>query len=227
MVSALEGLTLADARLVAAGVRPVSADVGRRLVTATEDIEGRVVPAMPRASAVTGSIGGRRWALTALLPSGYPVLTALDRRAACYELAYRGRRSNGSSCWGHPSWVRLAGQVFVFGEASTEVRQVVVRAAGRADVVVATHRSRRWPSARFWVAPMPSGTCSVTVDPADHAASSDVHTLGQIGPFDQPPDAGRCRGEPPPPRGTPRPTIPGATTTVSAKATPPPPPTTR
>jgi len=197
-VSALEGVSMPEARLVAAHVRPVSPDTWRRLVIAADYI-GRASPDMARVPITSGHIGDHRWTLTALLPPHYPVL-AVDRRFACYELAYRGQRSNGSACWQHPSWVRVAGQVFVFGEASPEIQRLEVRRAQRPEVLVNTHLISRWPRARFWVAPMPTDTCSVNVLPADHAAASDPHTLGMVGPLaDQTADQSRCTGTPKPP----------------------------
>ncbi len=100
IVSALEGVSLADAQLVAAHVRPVSPDTWRRLGIAADYI-GRATPDMTRVPVTSGHIGGHQWTLTALLPPHYPVL-AVDRRFACYELAYRGRRSTGSACWATP-----------------------------------------------------------------------------------------------------------------------------
>src|SRR5207249_3243719 len=114
--------------------------------------DATVRPDMVRVEATGGVVGSDPWVLTALLPAGYP-LTSVDRRAACFELVYRGEASNGTSCVGHPSWVRLGGQIFAVGEVPSPTSRVRVTLDNGPPVDVDAVLLQQWAATRFWVTP--------------------------------------------------------------------------
>lgn len=182
-------------RRVADGVRPVSRARWQRLVRATspEARIGRPSSDMERVTVTRGRHRDRPWVLTALLPRDYP-LGPEDRRAACYELAYRGEGSTGTACTEHPSWARVGGAIFVFGEADPSTKRIRVTdlngpsRRGRLELTAKTFAAPRGPPIRFYALPLPEGNCGVTVEPIDGPG---VH-LGQTGPLLDAPDHRRC-----------------------------------
>ena len=80
-----------DALDLAQQTYEISSDVFRALVVGTT---GGGEPGA-RLEAVTGTVDGDPYVLTAVLPEGYP-LEPIDRRAGCLELEYRGETA--SSC---------------------------------------------------------------------------------------------------------------------------------
>jgi hypothetical protein len=213
VVRAAEPLTEADGRLVAEGVQPIDDDTWHKLVITTDPVavhDGRVTPDMRRVPAATGVVGGDEWTLTALIPPGYPLLPD-DRRAACFELAFRGETTNGTSCVGHPSVMRLGGQLFAMGEVPDDVPQVRITSDAGDPSDVDTEAAAGWDATRFWVAPLPDHSCLVTVQPT--TGTRQGPPFGLTGPLDEPQshdDWVRCLSSVPngPPTTVPPPTTP-------------------
>ena len=219
-VRAAQPLGEPDARLTAEGVRPVADDTWHKLVVGTNPVavaDGTVTPDMQRVKVATGTIGQDQWVLTGLLPAGYP-LVAEDRRAACFELAFRGQTSNGTSCIGHPSWLRLGQQIFAVGEVPPDVSRVRVAPDVGAATELDTAAVPQWSATRFWVAPLPEGTCQVTIEPT--SGSQFGRGFGPTGPLDDPgtePDWARCAAQ----ASASQPTTPGASSASSLPFPPP------
>lgn len=142
---------------VAEHVQPISAQTWAELMAPYAIDQGAPAADMERVEAARGDVNGQEWVLTALLPADYPLVEA-DRRSACYELSYGGATTTGISC-GRTSWVRLAGENFVVGQASVGTERVDVSTPdGLIRVSVEPVRVDRGPPTLFWVAPMPAAT---------------------------------------------------------------------
>jgi len=181
IVRAAQPLTEADARTVAEGVQPVSDDTWQKLSKATDPVavsDGRLAPDMRRVAATSGVEEGERWQLTALLPADFPLIDG-DRRAACYELAFRGATTNGTSCVGHASWERLGGRIFLIGEVPPEFAQVHVTPDAGAAFDIDTAAAPGWSATRFYATPLPEGTCVVAIDAGGKS-------FGSTGPLEEP-----------------------------------------
>ena len=146
----------ADARLqaIAESVQPVTAERWQALVVATSGPADRP-PAGSKRVVVRRSGGAT---LTALLPPGFPVAPE-DKRLACLRVGYRGAAD--TTCDGNPSWERIGGAVFVFGTVSPRVRRVRLVAENGGRVTVPAVRARGYGVVRFYMARLPSSTCTV------------------------------------------------------------------
>gem|GEM_PF-3827245 len=106
--------------------------------------------------------------LTALVPAGYP-LGPEDHRLECFHLSFEGETTK-DYCPGHPIWERVAGQVFVFGDAATDVKTVRINGIFGSTFqpfTVDTVAMTQGPATRFYVVPLPDDACWVSVDNAD------------------------------------------------------------
>ena len=135
----------------------------------------------------SGTIDGDTWTLTALVPSGYP-LGPEDQRRDCYRLTFRGE-SSGDKCDDHPWWMRIGGQLFVFGPADPDTSEVTIgpyRDLPDEPFTVPTATIDQGPPTAFYVAPLPDGRCYVTITPA-----SDPN-LGDMGAGPGDPEQAAC-----------------------------------
>jgi hypothetical protein len=185
---------------IAAGLRPAGPARWRRLVVQTSpppDV-GQLPGRLRRVPVAAGRAAGAEWRLAALIPRDYP-LGPEDRRVPCAEVTYRGQRSYGHRCGDTSSWARVEGTTFAFGAVDPRVRRVRLRLLHAETLaVVPAHAAPGLPT-RFYVAPLPPGTCAVEVDDPDGA------TMGTAGPIPGDPGARECAARagasPPPPRG--------------------------
>jgi hypothetical protein len=188
-VEGLDDLSRDEVVAIARDLRPVDAAEWDRLRRALS-IDTRIGEADPDATPVevlSGAVDGETWTLTALIPSGYP-LGPEDQRRDCYRLTFRGE-SSGDKCDDHPWWMRLGGQIFVFGPAAPDTDEVTIgpyQDLPDEPFSVATATIDQGPPTAFYVAPLPDGRCYVTITPA-----SDPN-LGDIGPFPADPDQAAC-----------------------------------
>ncbi len=197
VVAGTNGPTRQQTLDVADDVRSITdAEWQRLLVELSPDSHvGRVDPRATPVEVVHGTVGEEPYALTALVPSGYP-LGNDDRRVDCFRLSFRADTSS-DECPAHPNWARVGGQIFVFGDVGVDVRRVRVTGAEGTILnpfTVDTFAAPSGPPMRFYVAPLPEGTCAISVDGVDGAAP----TLGETGPLqEEAADYTRCTGSSP------------------------------
>jgi len=175
LVLGIDGGKDAQLHTLAESVKAEPPERWQALLIATSDPpELSALPAgMPRVLVRRGRLHGRPYTLTALIPPGFPVAPE-DRRAACYRLRFRGRRSYGFDCDARTSYKRVAGTIFAFGSVPAEIRRVRVRGRG-VDVRTRTGRAPGYPLAAFYAVPLPDDACDVSV-------TGDGRELGQTGP---------------------------------------------
>jgi hypothetical protein len=175
LVLGIDGGKDAQLHTLAESVKAEPPERWQALLVATSDPPdlGELPAGMKRVLVRRGRLHGRPYTLTALIPPGFPVAPE-DRRAACYQLRFAGRRSYGSLCDAPASWKRVAGTIFAFGTVPGDVRRIRVRGRG-VDVGTRTGRVPGYPLAAFYVAPLPDAACDVRV-------SGDGRELGQTGP---------------------------------------------
>lgn len=165
---------------------------------------GRVDHNARPVEALRGTKNGSGYVLTALVPGGYP-LGREDRRLDCFRLSFRSETTK-DYCPAHPIWARVGGQLFVFGDVPTSVRRVRVSGIYGSTFepfTVDTVALSTGPPTSFYVAPLPEGTCAVSVDNADGAGGR-----GTTGPLiDDGADYSRCSGGAPGPRPSPPTTV--------------------
>jgi hypothetical protein len=149
---------------------------------------GHVTRYMRHVPVRRGTVAGHRWTLYALIPPHFP-LSRDDLRASCVELRYRGRRGHGDNCGLLPSWQRVGGQIFAFGEVRPGIRRLRIRPynSHRFKLTARAVRTRRGPRVRYFAAALPAGACAVRLSP-----ESEPHDPGEvIGPI-RGPDQRRC-----------------------------------
>ena len=186
------GPSVEEVVAVAEDVRSVPEDEWQRLLTAfsPDTHVGRPDPAATPVEAMRGSVDGDEYVLTALVPGGYPVGPD-DQRLSCFRLTYRGE-TTPDHCPGHPIWARIEGRLLLFGDVGADVPAVRIRdrsGAGFAPFTVDTTPAPTGPPIAFYVAPLPEGACSVSVD----AVGGSSPGPGETGPLaDQEDDRARC-----------------------------------
>ena len=192
-VEGSNGPTEQDTLAVAEQVRSISETAWRTLLIelSPDTHVGRVDPHARPVEALRGTTHGSDYVLTALVPGGYP-LGVDDHRLDCFHLSYRGQTTH-DYCPGPQPWTRLSGQLFVFGSAPRSFSHVRITGieGTRLDPITAdTSRLSSGPPQAFYVAPLPEGTCAVSVDNADGPG-----TLGGTGPLQEAgTDYTRCTG---------------------------------
>jgi hypothetical protein len=191
-VEGSQPITRGQVVAVADGLIPVAAKEWNRLRRALsiDTRVGRVDPGAVPIDALSGRIGSDVYRLAVLVPGDFP-LGPEDRRLNCYRLTFRGD-SSGDRCDRHPWWLRVGGQVFVFGPAAPSTRHVRIgpyEGSKVTPVVVATTSIDRGPPGRFYVHPLPEGVCFVELSAVD--AKRDGN-LGPIGPLPSNPEHASC-----------------------------------
>jgi hypothetical protein len=191
-VEGSQPLTRGQVVAVAEGLTPVDAKEWNRLSRALslDTRVGRVDPRAVAVEALSGHIGGDVYRLSVLVPGDYP-LGPEDRRLSCYRLTFRGD-SSGDRCDTHPWWLRVGGQVFVFGPAAATTRQVRIGPYQNSSVdpvVVTTVSIDRGPPGRFYAHPLPEGVCFIELSAVN--AKRDGN-LGPIGPLPSNPEHPGC-----------------------------------
>jgi hypothetical protein len=129
---------------------------------------GRVDPTATPVEASRGRISGDEYILTALVPGGFP-LGSEDHRLDCFHLAFRGETTK-DFCPGHPIWARVGGQLFAFGDTDagiTKLRITGIYGSSFDPFTVDVVPMSTGPRTGFYVAPLPDGACSVSVDDAN------------------------------------------------------------
>jgi len=197
VVAGTNGPTRQQTLDIADDVRSITdAEWQRLLVELSPDSHvGRLDPRATPVEVAHGIVGDEPYALTALVPSGYPLGKA-DRRVDCYRLTFRGDTSR-DECPGHPNWARIGGQIFVFGDVGTDVGRVRVTGMDAPTPILSTvdtFAAPSGPKTRFYVAALPEGTCAVSVNGIDGTGRG----LGDTGPLQEAGvDYTRCTGSSP------------------------------
>lgn len=169
-----------DALSVAEGLAPVQDDNWDRLKRglAIDSLVGRSDPAATPVLVIQGGLG---YELFAHVPPGYP-LSSNDRRRACYSLVYR-RDSSPILCDTHPWWLRVGGQVFVFGPADADAPDLWINPSqGQPGIPIRTKTARvpGGPPVSFYAQPLADGACWLEIRRVDGNAGG---SLGPTGPL--------------------------------------------
>lgn len=163
-------------RRVAENVQIIGQGAWARLFEQTSSSAqiGHVSSKMRRLRVERGTVGGHRWTLFALIPPHFP-LSRDDRRAACFELRFRGRRGHGPDCGVIDNWQRIGGTVFLFGAVPPSIRHLVIRPTmGHGfEIRTRTVAPRRGPRARYYATALPDQACAVII-----ARGTDAHGDG-------------------------------------------------
>jgi hypothetical protein len=158
------------AERVAASVRPITAASWARLATLAKVHRGETTSSYSRV-VETAAVAGRRWTLTAQIPTGFPV-DAYDTREPCAELQYGGESRTEcayASPTGGSRFARLAGVVFAFGSVPSRAHVIALRVEERPSNVtgpiLATLRTVAVPPTRrrMYVYVLPHDNCGVEV----------------------------------------------------------------
>ncbi|MGE0305553.1 MAG: hypothetical protein AB7Q27_07330 [Acidimicrobiia bacterium] len=185
-------LSETDALDIAAALQPVEPAEWDRLRQALS-IDSHVGVADPDATPVTvieRPLAGGPYVLTAHVPAGYP-LGAEDRRLACYSLSYRGD-SSPILCDQHPWWLRIGGQLFVFGPAQPGTTSLQIKPAQGLPgppIPTSTANLSAGPPGSFYAEPIPDDYCWVDITRTDNLPDP---ALGPIGPLPNNPEHPTC-----------------------------------
>jgi hypothetical protein len=168
-VEGSNGPTEQDTLAVAKDVRGISEPDWQRLELelSVDTHVGRVDPNAAAVEVVRGDVGADPFVLTVLVPGSFP-LGPEDRRLDCFHLTFRGTTTK-DECPGHPIWSRVGGQLFVFGDAKADIGSLRISpsfGSSFASFSVDTTPAPSGPPTRFYVAPLPEGSCAVAVDDA-------------------------------------------------------------
>lgn len=191
-VEGSNGPTETDTLKVANDIRGITEADWQRLVRelSLDTRAGRVDPTATPVDVVHGSVDGADYVLTVLVPGEYP-LGPEDRRLDCFRLTFKGVAAK-DQCPGHPIWGRVAGQLFVYGDVDpgiTSVRLSPSYGSRFEPFTVDTFAASTGPPQRFFVAPLPSDACAVSVDDA----AGQRRAAGITGPLtDAGDDYARC-----------------------------------
>ena len=101
-------------------------------------------------------------------------------------------------CPGHPYFERIGTQLFLTGAVDADVTSVSLAGYDRwalDPITVDTTAAPVGPTTRFFVVPLPEGTCFVTVEEHSSRPSAASDRLPQpAGPLPLDPDHARCTG---------------------------------
>lgn len=171
-----------DLQQLAAAVRPLDDTEWAKLRKGVQPrwTDARADPDSQRVDVLSGSVGGRSWQLTAVVPSEFP-LGPWDNRQTCADLTFDGVTVTDTFCGLGWSLPLVSGQRFIFGVADDNATEVTVRSVtidgtptGLVEITAATSEARPEVPGRFYAAVVDSGHCFYQVDGAKMWAPNQV-----------------------------------------------------